>query len=161
MFHTIRQAREALASIDLNGKTEKQKANAEIITNWLKPFDIDAAISPKNAKEIAKRLRIIDKDIIKMSKITKHKVDALLAVFSDELCILYWRWQNEKEYEDWGGYVKVMKTKFESLVIEHNMSNAVYYSCKRRPFGIVFDFEGFQFTMFVNKINYGWKSVQL
>ena len=135
MFHTIRQAREALASINLDGKTDRQKANAEIITNWLKPFDIDAAISPKNAKEIAKRLRMIDKNIVKMSEITKSKVDKLLAVISDDLCMLYWRWQNEKEYEDWGDYVSVMQKKFETLIVENNMSNAVYYSCKRRPFG--------------------------
>ena len=108
-----------------------------------------------------KRLRNIDKNIIVMSEITADKVNKLNDAISDTLCSLYWRWQNEKEYEDWNDYVSVMQKKFETLIVENNMSNAVYFSCKRRPFGIVFDFEGFRFTMYANSKSYGWKSVQL
>ena len=161
MYKTFGEIRKDLSLIDLHGKTNVQKSNHEILINWIKPFDNDAAVSPKNNREFTKRIKAIKKNVIKMNEITKYKVDALLAVISDDLCLLYWRWQDEKEYEDWNDYVNVMKLKFESLIIEHNMSNAVYFSCKRRPFGIVFDFEGFRFTIYANSTSYGWKSKQL
>ena len=161
MYKTFGDIRKDLSSINLDGKTTIQKSNHEILSNWIKPFDNDAAVSPKNNREFTKRIKAIKKQVIKMNEITKSKIVAFHEVFSDFLFPLYWRWQDEKEYEDWDDYVKVMKTKFDSLIIEKQMTNAVYYSCGKRPFGIRFDFEGFRVTLYANSTHYGWKSKQL
>lgn len=161
MYKTIGEVRTVLRTIDLDGKTDNQKNNHEILVNWTKNFNDDDVISPSNSRTITKRIKGIQKDLVKMSKITKSKINVLNEAIKDTLFRLYWRWQDEKEYEDWGDYVSVMKGKFETLIVEKKMSNAVYYSCIKRPFGIVFDFEGFRVTMSINSTHYSWKFKQL
>ncbi len=161
MFKTHGEIKTKLNSINLDGKSQRQKDNHEILSNWTKPFDKDAAISPRNAETFAKRIKNIETNIIQMSEITKSKIESLNDSMSDTLYLLYWRWQDEKEYEDWNDYISVMKKKFETLIVSNNMQNAVYFSCGKRPFGIRFDFEGFRVTLFVNSTHFGWKSKQL
>ena len=48
---------------------------------------------------------------------------------------LYSRWQDEKEYEDFADYEKVLKEKITELPIK---------SATKRPFGIKYDYEGFE-----------------
>lgn len=158
---TFGQIRQELNSINLDGKAENQKGNHEILVNWAKGHDEKDVVSPGNLRVFRKRIKNINKDIISMSEITKSKIGDLNSAFEEFLINLFWRWQDEKEYEDWNDYVSVMKKKFETLIAENNMSNAVYYSCSKRPFGVKFDFEGFRVTLYANSTSYGWKSKQL
>jgi hypothetical protein len=158
---TYGQIKQDLSSINLEGKTKHQKGNHEILVNWTKPFADEAVVDPQNLREIRKRIKNIKKNIVKMSEITKSKINALNDGICDTLCSLYSRWQEEKEYEDWDDYISVMKKKFETLIVDNNMTNAVYYSCGKRPFGLTFDFEGHRVTVYANSSSYGWKSKPL
>lgn len=48
---------------------------------------------------------------------------------------LYSRWQDEREYEDFADYEKVMKEKITELPIK---------SATKRPFGFKYDYQGFE-----------------
>jgi len=155
------QLRQELNSINLDGKTKNQIGNWEILVNWAKGHNEKDIVAPGNLREFRKRIKGINKNIISLSETAKSKIEELHSSIDEFLTNLYCRWQDEKEYEDWNDYVSVMKQKFETLIAENNMSNAVYYSCGKRPFGIKFDFEGFRITLYVNSTSYGWKSKQL
>lgn len=161
MSTTYRQIRAELASINLKGKSDNQKGNHEILVNWTKPFDNDAIVSPQSLRKIRKRIDNIKKNIVKMSEITKSKIQALSDSINTTLCNLYSRWQDEKEYEDWNDYIAHMKKIFEAMIVSNTMTNAVYYSCGKRPFGLTFDFEGFRVKLYANSTHCGWKSEQL
>ena len=158
---TYGKIKQELSSINLDGKTKHQKNNHEILVNWTKKFDDNAVVDSQNLREINKRIKRIKKNIVKMSDITADKIQALNMYLSEEIIQLYWRWQDEKEYEDWGDYVAVMKKRFEDAIVVKNMTNAVYYSCTKRPFGVNFDFEGHRVTIYNNSTHYGWKSKPL
>lgn len=53
----------------------------------------------------------------------------------DFFVYLYSRWQDEKEYEDFAEYEKVMIEKITELPIK---------AATKRPFGIKYDYEGFE-----------------
>lgn len=82
-----------------------------------------------------------------MTPITKKKVNALMEKVGAMLCHLHIRWQDEKEYEDFRDYVTEMITKFDEVVKEVPMTNAVFIKGMKRPFGFIFDFEGWRVKM--------------
>jgi len=161
MAKTYGQLRQELSAINLTGKTEKQTNAHQILVNWAKDKDEDAPVSAPNLREIERRIERIKRDIIPMSEITKKKIGILNDAFQETLCILYERWQEEKEYEEWDDYIKSMTDRFKALIIENNMNNAVYYSCSKRPFGLTFDFEGHRVVMSVNSTHTRWRSKQI
>lgn len=158
---TYGELRKKLSAINLDGKNQNQKNNHEILVNWTKPFADTAVPEAGTLREINKRIKNIKKNIVKMSEITKEKIQTLSDAMSDKLYYLYWRWQDEKEHEDFEDYISTMKKEFETLIVEKQMKNAVYFSCGKRPFGLTFDFEGFRVTMYVNSTHFCWKSKQL
>lgn len=82
-----------------------------------------------------------------MNEITKIKVNKMMDRFVERLSYLYSRWQDEKKYEDFQEYSDAMHLNFTEYCKELIMQNAVYIKCQKRPFGIVFDFEGWRVTM--------------
>ena len=73
-----------------------------------------------NAKELAQKL-VVNK------------------VFADNLISLYDRWEDEKMYEDWKDYERIMKDLVETC---SGIDNPKVKGTKR-PFGVKFDYEGY------------------
>lgn len=69
-----------------------------------------------------------------MANLTAEAIEKELAPVVDRinrLEYLYERWQDEKEYEDWGEYEKVMMKMVEDL------PNIVYNRSWQKPFGLI------------------------
>ena len=72
-------------------------------------------------------------------------------VFADNLFSLYDRWEDEKMYEDWKDYERVMKDLVETC---SGIQNPKVKGTKR-PFGVKFDYEGYTIHIYVKlKGNY-------
>lgn len=96
-----------------------------------------------------------------MNTITKTKVNALMGLFTESLSHLYDRWQDEKMYEDWNDYIKVIKANFYEYCKKALMTNAVFVKGSKRPFGFTFDFESWRVVMSVSYKSLGWKAKKL
>ena len=76
----------------------------------------------------------------------------VLATVEGLLIKLYARWQDEREYEDFEDYAKVLQ---EICPVE-------FIRATRRPFGMIMKPEGFPFAVqvFVTSTSFGWKPLQ-
>lgn len=74
-------------------------------------------------------------------------------VKSDRLGYLWSRWQDEKEYEDFGEYEKVLRT----LVPE----GFTFVKSSKRPFGMRVSYSGIHAVVTVTGRSIGWKIVQV
>ncbi len=96
-----------------------------------------------------------------MNEITKSKVNDIMKAMEITLVNLYQRWQDEKEYESWDDYIAHMKKLFAEMQKSTNTTNAVFVKASKRPFGFMFDFEGWQVVLSVKARSYGWKAKKL
>ena len=96
-----------------------------------------------------------------MNEVTKTKITSLFEKLENILSYFYSRWQDEKEYEDFQDYVDGVKKSFEKVVKEVPMKNAVFVSMTKRPFKIVFDFEGWKVSFIVTAKEYKWKATKI
>jgi len=80
-----------------------------------------------------------------MDAATKKFIDDTLRTVGDTLVTLYGRWQDEKEYEDFGDYRRALKTRVENVI-----SGARYINATKRPFGITFAAYGFVWRIYVD-----------
>lgn len=65
---------------------------------------------------------------------------------------LFSRWQDEKEYEDFNEYVKVMKQLIEEL-------GGKFIKGYKRPFGFSYELNGQKFQITINKKNYSYRNL--
>ena len=96
-----------------------------------------------------------------MNDITKDKINKLMDKIIDNLSYLYSRWQDEKEYEDFADYIERMKSDFNRFCKEIPMKNAVFVKGQKRPFGFVFDFEGWRVALSINSSQIRWKAKKI
>ena len=82
-------------------------------------------------------------------------------VMEDILINLYYRWQDEKDYEDFKDYIDKMKRDFDTEIKENYMMNAVFVKASQKPFGITFDFEGWRIVLSVNSQHVKWKAKRI
>ena len=68
---------------------------------------------------------------ITLEELTKVRT-AVYQATGDTIAELWNRWQDEKEYEDFADYQKVLKNRFEKA----NVENATFIKATKRPFGI-------------------------
>lgn len=66
-------------------------------------------------------------------------------VFTDNLVNLYDRWEDEKMYEDWKDYERVMKNLVETC---GGVENPKVKGTKR-PFGVKIEYDGYVVHIFV------------
>ncbi|RLI48952.1 MAG: hypothetical protein DRP09_21050 [Candidatus Thorarchaeota archaeon] len=95
---------------------------------------------------------------MKMNEITKSITNTIMENMEKTLVYLYCRWQDEKEYEDWQDYVDIMK---KDLKEKAGVSNVFFVKASKRPFGLTFDFEGWQITLSVNSTSIRWKAKKI
>jgi hypothetical protein len=93
-----------------------------------------------------------------MNEITKNKIDNILTNMTDVLSYLYDRWMCEKEYEDFGEYAQNMQTNFKEIKKSSYSKNAIFVKACKKPFGFLFDFEGWEVTIYVTSKQIGWKA---
>jgi hypothetical protein len=62
-------------------------------------------------------------------------------------------WQDEKEYEDFAEYDKVLRAKFFGYGLK-------FIKSTKRPFGCVLAVGGWTVTVFANNRQIGWKAVR-
>jgi len=96
-----------------------------------------------------------------MNEITKQKIWVLLDSMKKTFEILYGRWQDEKEYEDWKDYQEHFKKTFNAMKELAKAKNAVFVKATKRPFGITFDFEGWTVVFYIKTTEYGWKAKKI
>ena len=77
-------------------------------------------------------------------------LNGLVTKYGTLLGNLWGRWQDEKEYEDWADYAKVMKDAFGDMFVK----------ATKRPFGVVLKIDGFPYQpkITVNSRSIGWSS---
>lgn len=81
------------------------------------------------------------------AKLARYKVmDELVAKHQDLLINLYDRWQDEKEYEDFAEYAKVMK----EAILVYLPSGGIFVRASKRPFGFVVQMPGFPYKAIVS-----------
>lgn len=93
-----------------------------------------------------------------MNEITKKKVNDLMDKVGARLCYLYNRWLDEREYEEFKDYVTEIQKKFDEVIKEVPMTNAIFVKGQKRPFGFTFDFEGWRVIMSVNSSSAKWSA---
>ena len=93
-----------------------------------------------------------------MNEITKAKATFLFNAMQNTFDMLFGRWQDEKQYEDFKEYEAYFKKMFDQFIKEVKMENAVFLKASKRPFGITFDFEGWRFDFTATSREYRWKA---
>ena len=93
-----------------------------------------------------------------MNNITKAKVTDLFNAMQKTMEMLYCRWQDEKEYEDFQDYIDHLKKIFETMKKETKTRNAVFVQMQKRPFQIIFDFEGWTVSFKMTAKQYSWRA---
>lgn len=112
------------------------------------PMGEGAGIFPKTFDEIAESV-VLYRQILggkgavkpvvavatdgKRTEIPPSRAEALWRALKDEMVYMYGRWQDEKEYEDWGDY----RRRMLALVNEKG-DGAVFVRCCSRPFSLRF-----------------------
>lgn len=96
-----------------------------------------------------------------MNDITRIKIEGITEALSAILDYLYSRWRDEKEHEDFNDYIAKMKEHFDMAKIAQSADNAVFVIAHNRPFGLMFDFEGWQVDLSVDMKEYGWKAKKI
>lgn len=89
------------------------------------------------------------KDMERTEKV-KEIVKSLLAnkKVSDLFFALCDRWRDEKMYEDWNEYEKIMK----KAVSENSDQVFTNFKATKRPFGLKFNYDGFEIHLFMQVI---------
>jgi hypothetical protein len=95
-----------------------------------------------------------------MNEITKDKIDKLFLALKSSLEYLYMRWQDEKECEPWADYAEKMRSDFNEELKDLYMTNAVFVKARKRPFGFLFDFEGWEVSFEVSAKQMKWSAWQ-
>ena len=77
-------------------------------------------------------------------------MEKLLDKTTSLISYLYGRWQDEKEYEDFGDYAKAIQIEVGSIFVK----------ATKRPFGFIVDIPGFPYKVqiYINQKAIGWKS---
>lgn len=109
---------------------------------------------------------IVRKDVIKgdMNNITKTKIEGITEAMSLILGYLYGQWQDEKEHEGWKvwkDYAEKMENAFDEARTKDYADNAVFVKAHNKPFGLTFDFEGWQVVVCVDMKKCGWKAKKI
>jgi hypothetical protein len=89
---------------------------------------------------------------------TKNKVNKLMDKMIDTLSYLYGRWQDEKENEDFNDYGTAMTTAFMKHTKALSMTDASIVKATKRPFGFVYDFNGWRVHLSIKSSEIGWKA---
>ncbi len=84
-------------------------------------------------------------------------MDAIVGTAANLLSQLYFRWQDEREYEDFAEYAQAM----EQNVLAVSPAGTVFIKGTKRPFGCVIQVTGFPYksAIFVIGKGIGWKPV--
>lgn len=72
---------------------------------------------------------------------TEQQCKQIVSPMKETLLRLHMRWLDEKEYEDFADYEKVMREKFDSLPADYGVT---FVKGSKRPFGLVFAWNGEQ-----------------
>lgn len=83
---------------------------------------------------------------------TMEKAKAVFKGMKDSLISLYGRWQDEKEYEDFKDYSKVMENKVTTL-------GGKFLKASKRPFGCTYLLENDKYQLLINGRTVGWKYI--
>ena len=118
-------------------------------------------------KEPSKELQAIDAEIQKImsmkpedrvayqenkARFTRTHANRLTQVLNEigeHLSYLYYRWQDEKEYEDFSEYAESAKKMLPE--------DFIYTGMKKRPFKVEFTYDGFKGFFTVNSKSLAWK----
>lgn len=74
----------------------------------------------------------------------------------ETLAVLYCRWQDEQEYEDFADYAEAMKTKLAEL-----RPDFVWVGATKRPFGFKFIFGFWAIHMSVSMESISWRGKRI
>ncbi len=79
-------------------------------------------------------------------------LQGICEIFEETVAALYSRWLNEREYEDFADYAKVMK----------NLAGECFVKATKRPFGLVLNLPHFPYDVnfYVNSRSFGCKAVK-
>lgn len=66
---------------------------------------------------------------------------------------LYFRWGEEKQYEDWKDYEKVFKKAVED-------EGGVFLKCKNHPFSFTYNLEGCTYEVKLTSKQYSYKRIK-
>jgi hypothetical protein len=96
-----------------------------------------------------------------MNEITKAKITDLFNAMQKTMELLWGRWQDEKQYEDFQDYINHCSTVFETMKGATKTNNAVFVQMSKRPFAILFDFEGWQVQFKITSKQYSWRATTI
>lgn len=89
-----------------------------------------------------------------LSEDTKNMVGKIFKGMETCLVNLWCRWQDEKEYEDWADYEKVIKQTFEDIAQKVGVTGATFIKAVKRPMGAIFEYEGWSFQLKMSSRDY-------
>jgi len=73
----------------------------------------------------------------------KAKIKSVYELTRDTVYNLNIRWLDEREYEDFAEYSKVLKARLEKVA-----NDVVFVKATKRPFGFVFEYAGLDFQVY-------------
>jgi hypothetical protein len=96
-----------------------------------------------------------------MNEVTKAKITDLFNAMQKTMEMLWGRWQDEKEYEDFQDYVDHLNKVLEAMKKQTMTTNAVFVKMQKRPFQFVFDFEGWRVSFKMTARQYSWRATTI
>ena len=83
-------------------------------------------------------------------------MESIMEKMDNFLCGLWSRWQDEKDYEDWGDYKRAIVSKIETIL----PTGSTAQMPRRGSFKIVCTIPGFPYkpTISLTQTSYGWSS---
>lgn len=89
----------------------------------------------------------------KRAEVMSKIMNRMLLLFGN----LAGRWENEKEYEDFKGYIEVMSREFAETCKQLGIT-ATFIKGTKRPFGCIIKIEGFPYSAAISIK--GWKQIK-
>ncbi len=95
-----------------------------------------------------------------MEKDIKQNIEEMFSRLQEVMWALYSRWQEEKEYESFEEYEKVLHQHFDCYAI-YNMREASFLKAMKRPFGIAFKYGTWYVEFLTSSSVYRWRAKEI